>query len=238
MERDAFSLGDMHIFFLLLFLICIFVFLFTLYVLGREDFIILRKNVSMEQLFNLSFLTLIAGLFAARIFYTLLNFDTNFFQPLTFFLFFYFPGLSLTGGLLGGAFFTLGYSYLKKLPSKRIFDIFSLSFLATLPIGFIITFIFQILSHKSFSLFNLLIPLVYIVFFVILVRIFTGGKLKDGSTGFFSLASFSLISLASSILGKVRVGFSLRIEDIILITILLISLAFYIYQQKLFFRKK
>lgn len=226
----------MQIFFLLLFLSCLFIFLFTVYALGREDFIILRKNVLMEQLFNLSFLTLLVGLLSARIFYIIFNFDPKFIHPMTFFLFFYFPGLSLVGGALGGTIFTIGYCSLRHLPARRIFDIFSLSFLFSLPFGYIINFIFQLISRKSFSSLNLIVSLVFIAVFIFLAKIFMRGKLKDGSTGLFVLVFFSLIQIAVNFSGRLKSGLYIKIEDFILIAMFLVSLGIYSYQQ--FLKKK
>ena len=105
----------MFYYFLFLFL-GLLAFLFTIYVLSKEDMVFVRKNVSLEQLFTLSFLSLGVSIFFSRLFFVLFNFKTIYLNPLVFFLIFYFPGLSFPGGLLAGAGFVLLYARRKKMP--------------------------------------------------------------------------------------------------------------------------
>ena len=79
--------------------------------------------MTLEVLFNVAFYTMGVGLLSARIVYIVLHFSFGFLNPLVFFLFPYFPGLSLTGGVVGGAVFVLLYKR-KRFPTGRIFDFF------------------------------------------------------------------------------------------------------------------
>ncbi|MBI3366803.1 hypothetical protein HY041_04225, partial [Candidatus Roizmanbacteria bacterium] len=126
-------------FFIIVLLICLFVFLYCVYLLSNDDFIFLRKDVTMERLFNLVFLGGLFSLFFARAVFGIFNQKSIFANPLVFLLFPYFPGLSLLGGVLGvGAF--IGFLATRKnstLPLGRMSDFLSIAFLITLPIGYL-----------------------------------------------------------------------------------------------------
>ena len=122
-------------FYILILLLCFVIFLFCLHFLARDDFIFLRKNITMEKIFNLAFLLAFVGLFSSRLAFVLLDFHTIYFNPLVFFIFPYFPGLSLAGGMLGSVGFLLYFASLQKLPFQKLFDFFSLSFLSAVSTG-------------------------------------------------------------------------------------------------------
>ncbi len=126
-------------FFLEILIVCLLLFLYWIFVLAKDDFILLRKNVTLEHLFNLTFLTLIIGILYARVFYVLGHLNPKYLDPLVLILFPYFPGLSLAGSLIGGISFIAFRSIKRKIPFGRIFDIFSLSFFFVWPIGFLLT---------------------------------------------------------------------------------------------------
>lgn len=122
-------------FLILVLLFCFFIFLFALYLLTRDDFVFIRKDVSLEKVFNMAFTTFAASILGARILYVILNPSSNFFNPLVFLLFPYFPGLSLVGGVGGGVLFLVFLCKYQKLPMGRLLDFFSISFLSALPMG-------------------------------------------------------------------------------------------------------
>lgn len=223
----------MQIFFLIPLIFGLFIYLLCLFLLGRDDFVILRKNISMEQIFNVAFISAFVGLFVARVFYVVFNFDQRFLHPFAFFLFPYFPGLSLAGGVLGGTAFVLGYCIVRKLPARRLFDIFSLSFFCTLPFGFLANFLTLIFAKKNFVYLNLIILVLFLGLFVFLVKVFLLGKLKDGSVGLLSLLSFSAVFLIANITGKGRISFEFSLENIILTLLFLISLLLFVKQEKI-----
>ena len=117
-------------FFIIVLLVCFVVFLYVLFVINR-------KNISLESIFNMAFLTAIFALFFSRLFYVLIHPRPVFFTILGFMLFPYFPGLSLIGATLGGLIFLLPYLKSKKIPVGKIFDLFALSCLSTLPVGYL-----------------------------------------------------------------------------------------------------
>lgn len=219
--------------FILILIFCFLVFLFCVHLFAHDDFVLMRRNVSMERVFNLAFLTALVGLFFARFFYVLFHFHLGFLNPLVFFLFPYFPGLELTGGVVGAVLFMQLFSS-GKLPKVRLFDIFSLSFLCALSVGIFLHIIFL---QKTIIWHDFVVPLLYFTLFILSARIFLRVVLKDGSLGLLFLLAFSLISL---IVGRIKAENKLFLsnEDFILIEMFLLSLVFLLKQENLIARGK
>lgn len=213
----------------LIFAFCFLVFLFCLHVLARDDFVLIRKKISMERVFNLAFLTAGVGLFFARLVFVVSNFQPEFLNPLVFFLFPYFSGLSLSGGVVSGVLFLLLYSASKKMPKERLLDIFSLSFLLSFVVSL---FLFMAVEKTPFLSFKTLIPVSYGLFFLIFLWAFVKTKLQDASIGILFLIVFSFISLIANLLQRER-SFLLSNEDFILIETFLLSLVFLVKQENL-----
>lgn len=173
-------------------LICFFLFLFTLYILVHDDFIMLRKNVTVEQIFNIAFLVGMISLLSARLVFVAFNFSTAYFNPLVFLLFWYFPGLSFAGGVIGGALFLLFHASKEKLPVSRLIDFFSFALLSVLPIGFIGTGLAGILSYS-------ILLLIFTFFF--LPR-YKKAAIKEGSLGLYALFFISIIAMCAEFLQK------------------------------------
>lgn len=229
-------------FFILVLLICLFVLLYCVYVLVNDDFIFLRRDVTMEKLFNMIFLGSLVGLFFSRLFYgfTAKNIFSN---PFVFMLFPYFPGLSLLGGVVGaGAYFLFLTKHRENpLPMGRIYDFFSIAFLISLSIGFIGYFLF---SGENLSTLRIVIQAVsYSILFVIFLKFFLprllNGKFKEGTITLIFLICFSIVSLISSAFSKIGIlEYFSNFENIILIIILLVSGGVLVRQENLFLKKE
>jgi prolipoprotein diacylglyceryltransferase len=224
-------------FFILVLLICLFIFLYCVYVLAHDDFIFLRRDVTMEKLFNMVFLGSFSSLFVSRFFYGLFYDRMIFSNLLKFLLFPYFPGLSLLGAVVGA----VGYLVFiksrseKQFPIERICDFLSIAFLISLPIGFIG---FLMFSEKTGIIILGVQAVLYFILFVVFLKFFLprllSGKFKEGTISFLFLICFCLISLISSAFLKVNIwGYLKNIENIILILILLLSLGMFIRNEKL-----
>lgn len=216
-----------------------FVFLFCLYVLSHDDFVFLRKNISLEQIFNIALLSIAAGFFGARFVYVTSHFNPQFLNPLVFLLFPYFPGLSLTGGVLSSILFIVFYSIRHKISTGRLLDFVSCSALISIAFGFFLFTFFDFFAKKHTEILNITIAFMYIilsfVFLVYLLPKLRSGELQEGSIGLLFLLSFSLISFIIEIIHKTnKVVVFLSIEGIISIVIFLISLVLFIKQEKLF----
>lgn len=175
---------------------CSIVFLYALHQLVEDDFVILRKNVTTEKIFNVAIAIGVFGIIIARLFHVLFNPKPVYFEILGFLLFPYFPGLSLIGGLVGSLALYIVLSRRGSFPVARVFDFLSKSFLIAAPFGVLGILILN-LKLTQVLLINLL---VYVILFVITIVLTQRGEkwLKDGSFGFLSLIAISLIWIASS----------------------------------------
>jgi len=218
---------------IIILLVSFIVFLFGLHILAKEDLIFVRKNVTMEALFNVAFYTAGAGLLSARIIYICLHPSVGFFNPFVFFLFPYFPGLSLVGGMAGGIVFLLMYKR-KKYPSMRIFDFFAMALLGALPFGF---FGHQLLSGMRDLFSGVFLPIIFfltLLFFIkVLVPLNLRGEIQDGSLGYLFLVVFSFTTLlASFVRSTVGISIFFQIDNILLIILFIISLVLLFLQEK------
>ncbi len=224
-------------FFILVLLICLFVFLYCVYLLANDDFIFLRRDVTMERLFNIIFLGGLISLFFARLFYGLFYAKNILLNPFVFLLFPYFPGLSLPGGVLGAGAMLLFLATRKKstLPLGRLADFFSIAFLITLPIGFLGYFM---LSEDGSVIRMGSLVITYLILFVVFLRFLLpqllNGKFKEGTITLIFLISFSLINLVSNAFPTINIlDFAKNFENLILLATLIASTAFLIRQEDL-----
>jgi prolipoprotein diacylglyceryltransferase len=213
--------------------ISLIVFLFCLHVLAKEDLIFVRKNITMEILFNIAFYTIGIGLLCSRIVYVIEHFSIGFLNPLVFFLFPYFPGLSLAGGVGGALLFTLLYRA-KKYPNGRIFDFFSMAFLAALPVGFLGQGLLLGMRDRFSGIFMPIIFLITLIFFVkILLPLNTRGEIEDGSLGFLFVVVFSLTTLISLIVRANNfIGLVMQLDVILLVILLIFSIIMLLVKEK------
>lgn len=224
-------------FFILVLLICLFVFLYCVFVLANDDFIFLRKDVTMERLFNMVFMGALISLLGARFFYGFGAKDI-FSNLLVFLLIPYFPGLSLLGGVVGvGAYFLFSIRRREnQLPLERIFDFFSIAFLISLPIGFLGYILFSPGMESVIKLGTQAIA--YFVLFIIFLKFFLprllSGKFKEGTVSLIFLICFSLVSLIANIFVRTDVlKYLSNFENIILILIFILSTGLLAYRENL-----
>ncbi len=221
----------MNILLLVIIIICFFVFLFVLYSLSNDDFVLLRKHVTTTSIFDTSFLLLLVSTLFARLLYVIFHLSPGFINPMVFFLFPYFPGLSLIGGIIGGIIFLQLSSVLRGFPKGRIFDVFSLSFLACLPLGFLLTSLHVFLLHLGMGIILLLL-------FIFLLRVFQKGKLKDGSISILVFLATSIVLLiGSNFEAHTKTLFLFSSDQILLFLLLLSSGAFFVHREKLISKK-
>lgn len=206
--------------------------LFCLYHVAREDFVLLRRNVSLEDMFNVAFVTFFAGIFFARLFYVVFNFAPGFLNPLVFFLIPYFPGLNLAGGVAGGVLVLIYFCMKKKWPVKRIFDLIALSFLAGLPVGYVGSLF---ISTEISYFIHIFLPLIFFVAFMVayllayprLIR----REIKPGMLGTSVIIVFSFVLLSINIISSLDAGKQfLQIEDVIPLALFICSLVYFVKQ--------
>lgn len=225
----------------LLLLPCLFLFLFCLYILSHDDFTFLRKNISLEQIFNIAFLGSLVGLFGARLVYVLENLNSAYLNPLVFLVFPYFPGLSLVGGVVAGVLFVTLYTARHKISTERLFDFVCTSLLIPFTFGFLVLSVLEFISQKHVQPFYIVSVIAYIVlsivFFTVLLPRLRNGELQEGSMGYLFLSSFSLLSIILEIFDNTnKIVFFLSLDGIISIVVFVISLIFLIKQERLLSR--
>ena len=223
----------MYIFSLFMLTFCFFLFLLCLYGLVSEDFVLFRKHITTERICNIAFLAASVALFFARLFYVFFHFAPGFLNPLVFFLFPYFPGLSFAGGVIGGVLFLLFVSRSQVLPFGKFFDFFALSLFCTMPAGLFLEFIAIKKTPASFIV--LMVACIAVIFFILCLKRFQKGNLKEGSTGLLSLLCISLAVFIAGFVGKTdKIFFFLNKDDFLLIGIFLVSLISLFRQEKIF----
>ena len=219
--------------FLLFLLLSFVIFLFSLYKLAKDDIVFIRKNVSLEQLFNIAFILALIGLFSSRLVYVLANPAKGFLNPLVFLLFPYFPGLSLVGGVFGAgcALFYLGRY--KRLPLGRVFDFFAISLFAALPLG-LIGGIF--LGDGATLLESFFLSILYIILLIVVIKVFftklQQNTIQQGSIASLAIMLFSLTSfLTSMVVGREGILGFVDVPEILAIVMFFTGLFFLIRQE-------
>lgn len=221
-------------FLIIILIISFLVYLFALHVLAKEDLVFVRKNITLETLFNLSFYSAGLGLLFSRLIFVILNPSGDYLNPLVFLLFPYFPGLSLPGGIIGGITFVLLYNKRKRVPVGRILDFFSLSFLAALPVGLLGA---QLLLGMQDPFQGVLLPIIFLssVFFSvkILLPLNVRGEIKDGTLASLITIILSATLLISSITHEhFELSFYKQLDNGLLLILLIASLLTLIRQER------
>lgn len=222
------------IFELIEFTFLFFVFLFTLFCLVRDDYILFRKNITIDRIFNISFLLVGVFLISARVFYILFNFSPQFLNPLVFLVVPYYPGLSITGGIIGATSWLFFYLNKKKITKFRIFDFFAISFFSSFVVYWILSIITTYIVSKTFTFPSLLVGGVALVLFLVIVRYFVNKRLKEGTSGFLTFIVFSFLTYLYMFMGRIEKNiFFFQIEDILVIGLFLASCIFFLREEQL-----
>ncbi|HRN96171.1 MAG TPA: prolipoprotein diacylglyceryl transferase [Candidatus Levybacteria bacterium] len=161
----------------LLLLVTVFFSMFLVYSLAKNDFVLLRKNVSLHELFDGVILSMLVGLLLARIFYLFEIQEFSWFHPFRFFHLLKLPGLSLFGFFVG--IIPVLYFFLRK--KKVLLRTYDIVFIALFPV-----FIFSLVT-RSYSLLipgfviQILLAVAGCIILWICTRFYHNYTLKDGS---------------------------------------------------------
>lgn len=181
----------------------IIIFLFSLFVLSKEDFVFLRKNVALATIFDIAFFVGLGGLFLSRFVFALTHFSNAYFNPLVFFVIPYFPGLTASGLLIGGSIALYAIAMRKKLPLGKLFDVFSLALLPASSIIFLndaLHFFFQ--RQIAVGGVFLLLFLVVLSSVFILQKLSSTFSWSDGSASLLALSILAGGFSVSTMFGK------------------------------------
>ncbi len=217
------------------YIIGIIVFLYSIFVLSRDDYLLIRKNVSQETMFSLSLFCILTSLFIARVVFALERHHVAYLNPLVFFALQYFPGLSLTGGMLGflGGFFI--FAKRQKLPFARIVDILSLAALYSFSSGLLVHFLGELIitHHPQWDI--LVKSIAMCGTWGLLLWFWNKKNLHAGSVGILAIATTSAIFAISAIVLMVLTHGKLSIDAMSLIVLFVISFVCFLLRKRLFF---
>lgn len=217
-----------------LFIFLIILFLYFLFKLVKDDYVFIRRNLSLEQIFDMVFVTLWGSLFFARVFYFIFHpvaadkLLFNFFSPGN-------GGLSLTGAFIGGAVSLFIYSRQKKAPVGRLFDFFTLAFLGVLPFGFLsFSFFHKPPEMYIFFLYSVLYTILSIFYIKYFYPKILSKTQKEGTSSLLFLIFFSLASLCASIINPLKGTITvLSVENVILVLLFIVSVGLLIKHERI-----
>jgi prolipoprotein diacylglyceryltransferase len=212
--------------------VCFFLFLYIVYYLSRDDFVLTRKDIPVGRVFSMVFLSGLVALLCARLLFALTYPASLLLNPLGFFAVYRYGGLSLIGALIGAEVFIYLYCQYKKLPAGKIFDLFTLAFVGVLPIGLIINFVLSFGKVELFA--NLLFVfsiLLLLLFGKVIYPFSAKGEIKDGSLGFIFAALFSFLYFLTKLFLNLKDFSFLNPENVLLLAMLFSSLILLLNQE-------
>jgi prolipoprotein diacylglyceryltransferase len=218
---------------IIIFIPALLLFLYALYRLVKDDYIFIRKGVSLEQSFDIAFIILWVSLFMSRLLYFLFHWST---KQNIFFDFFTLKrgGFSLTGAVIGGTLAVYIIGRQKRLPLGRLSDFLSLAFLYTLPLVFLANALF-VSKNALLSVFlNAIIYFVLLLFFVqFLYPKIMNRTLKEGTLSILFLLLFSIIALTTSLLTSLKnIPSFINPENIALSLLFIVSIVLLMRQER------
>lgn len=162
---------------------------FTLYIVVKNDFTFLRKDISLKKAFDNAIISFIGFFVMGRILYVFLGIHQELFNPLAFFHILRYPGISFLGGV-AGFFAVLLLLIRRKHALFHIFDVYSV---CLYPM-----FLFSLTSERytgNFLYFNIGLILLSVIFFAIALYSYKNYLLKEGTLAllFVNLASIATI---------------------------------------------
>ncbi len=184
------------------FIICLVASLYILYLLTKHDFVLARKSLLLQEIFDVTFVGFLAFLITARTLYIVSVLNFNLLNPLKFFHIFKFPGALFLGGLLG--FWIVIYFFFKKKKIlARLYDIYALSLFP------LFIFALGVSYNKGYFLyFNILVFFLSILFMIIGIYSYKNYSLKDGSIAFLFVCLITVFTIISEFSSSSRVIFS------------------------------
>lgn len=215
------------------------IFLYCLYKLTRDDYVLIRRNISLEQVFDIAFIVFLVSLLIARasalLFHPVAtkNIFSTFFSIQN-------GGFSLTGALLGALGILFAIGKIKKIPLGRFFDFFTFAFLVALPVGYLC---YSLILRTSAMYLHLMTAMLYLALTIFFMKFLyprlMNRSLKEGNVTILFFVFFSLVSLLNILLTaiKSKVVF-LQPENVILVTLLVFSLLILTKQERSRFRSR
>ncbi len=164
--------------------------LFVLYVLSKNDFVLLRKNISLSRVFDVAFIAFAISFIPARLFFIFDTLQFDWIHPLQFFYIFKFSGLSFFGFILGMAA-VLYFFFHQKKTMLRVYDIYGLSLF---PLFLLSTVSVLLPSYYGYA--QGVVFLLLVAIFALLIKFHNNYTLRDGSVALLVVMLVCLHTLA------------------------------------------
>ncbi len=205
---------------------------FSLYILSKHDFVLIRKNVSVNQIFDLSLISIAIALITGRIFFIINEARMELLSPIQFFHILRYPGISMLGFFVGGAI-CIWFLFKKTKALRRIYDIFTISFF---PV-----FLFH-LTFRQYRMFSMIISVVIFIlgmaFWSFIIRSHQKYFLKDCSISYLIMVLVSCDALFYFFFSVRRIiVLNLSILQIASVIFLIASIFMFWVNQKQLFTK-
>jgi prolipoprotein diacylglyceryltransferase len=212
------------------------IFLYSLWRLVKDDYVFIRKGISLEQSFDIAFITLWISLFFSRLFDTLFHYQSN---KNIFLQFFSLNegGFSLVGAIIGGVIALFIIGKYKRIPLGRVSDFFTLSALFAFPVGYLGSALFVERAQLLYTFLNAVLFLLLLIFFVQFLKPkLMSRTLKEGTLSIMFLIFFSIITLLSTLLSSLQnlQGYILNPATITTIVLLIFSVVLYFREERPF----
>jgi len=209
-----------------------FIFLFIVYLFAKDDYVLFRKNVSLDQVFNISVICFVVGVLISRLAYVIFHPKWGYLNPLVLFLFPYFPGLLLSGGVIGTMFFLLFITKYTKLPTGRILDIFSLALFPSTIVTMASMIVVALLMKQQVFIIDSIVILVLTIIYIPYAIGFEKTKWKEGVIATSLLFIYALIFvIKDAILLKFHI-LSILQQDVLFLLLIVFTL-FLLIQERL-----
>lgn len=192
--------------FSILYLSPFFIYLYWIFFFVKDDFTLLRKNVSADQLFSLSIIGIFVLFFFARLGFVILNPKIIYANPLVFLAFPYYPGFSRAFGIIGIYLHIVFYTKKKKLPFLRIFDIVVAALGQAIWITAFLDFLKEMIrlhGPKPVEYRFLISGFIFLLWSLAISYMYTANKLRDGSIGYIGLAGNAFIFVCSDAIANI-----------------------------------
>lgn len=205
-----------------------FLCLFILYLLSRNDFVLLRQNISLGQVFDMGIMSLLFSFLISRVFYLINNIDFELLNILAFLHLLRYPGLSALGFMLGGVI-AIYFFYRKKKGIRRIYDIYAISFLPLFAYYYLI---------KGFPGELFIIPLLTMIIltglFFYFVKAHIKYLLRDGTISYIIVFLISLNTFLAQYFNseKWKIILDFSPAQIISFVLMIVSIIFAVINQK------
>ena len=174
----------------ILLILALIVCFFILYILCRQDFVLLRQNISLAQILDTAIITVILAFIVGRLLFLVNNLDISLLHVIRFIHFIKFPGASPLGFFLGASL-SLWFLLRKNKGILRIFDIFSISFF---PL-YSASLVFRNYPSSLSFIFQIILGFLSLILFVFFLKSHYKYILRDGSISFVFLFIISMDTL-------------------------------------------